>query len=80
MVDCVCWRGSGKVVGCVWGGGGAVTNTFQHMFGSVIAEVTVGLGPAGELRHPSYPEGDAICVCLWLLGVNMRGFMTGEGQ
>ena len=23
-----------------------------------IAEVTVGLGPAGELRYPSYPEGD----------------------
>ena len=23
-----------------------------------ITEVTVGLGPAGELRYPSYPEGD----------------------
>lgn len=21
-------------------------------------EVTVGLGPAGELRYPAYPEGD----------------------
>ena len=26
--------------------------------GSVVTEVTVGLGPAGELRYPSYPEGD----------------------
>jgi beta-amylase len=41
----------------------AFANAFQHMFGSVIAEVTVGLGPAGELRYPSYPEGDARCVC-----------------
>jgi len=24
----------------------------------VITEVTVGMGPAGELRYPSYPEGD----------------------
>lgn len=26
--------------------------------GSVITEITVGMGPAGELRYPSYPEGD----------------------
>ena len=26
--------------------------------GSVITELTVGMGPAGELRYPSYPEGD----------------------
>ncbi len=26
--------------------------------GEVIHEITVGLGPAGELRYPSYPEGD----------------------
>ena len=26
--------------------------------GEVITEVTVGMGPAGELRYPSYPEGD----------------------
>lgn len=26
--------------------------------GTVITEVTVGMGPAGELRFPSYPEGD----------------------
>mgnify|MGYP006285082603 CR=1 FL=1 len=26
--------------------------------GSVLTEITVGLGPAGELRYPSYPEGD----------------------
>lgn len=34
------------------------SDTFQHMFGSTITEVTVGMGPAGELRYPSYPEGD----------------------
>jgi beta-amylase len=37
----------------------AFANAFQHMFGTVITEITVGLGPAGELRYPSYPEGDA---------------------
>ena len=26
--------------------------------GEVITEITVGMGPAGELRYPSYPEGD----------------------
>lgn len=26
--------------------------------GNVLTEITVGLGPAGELRYPSYPEGD----------------------
>jgi Glycosyl hydrolase family 14 len=26
--------------------------------GHVITEITVGLGPAGEMRYPSYPEGD----------------------
>lgn len=33
-------------------------DTFDYLFGSVITEITVGLGPAGELRYPSYPEGD----------------------
>ncbi len=28
------------------------------MLGSKLVEVTVGLGPAGELRYPAYPEGD----------------------
>lgn len=31
---------------------------FHSMFGSVLTEITVGLGPAGELRYPAYPEGD----------------------
>ena len=31
---------------------------FRPLLGTVIAEITVGLGPAGELRYPSYPEGD----------------------
>lgn len=31
---------------------------FYPLFGSVLTEVTIGLGPAGELRYPSYPEGD----------------------
>jgi beta-amylase len=26
--------------------------------GSVITEITVGCGPAGEARYPAYPEGD----------------------
>lgn len=26
--------------------------------GNTLQEVTIGLGPAGELRYPSYPEGD----------------------
>lgn len=31
----------------------------SHVYaGSVITELTVGMGPAGELRYPSYPEGD----------------------
>ena len=29
-----------------------------RLTGDVITEITVGLGPAGELRYPSYPEGD----------------------
>lgn len=29
-----------------------------HQPGSVLTEITVGLGPAGELRYPAYPEGD----------------------
>lgn len=36
----------------------AFTDEFADMFGSTISEVTVGLGPAGELRYPAYPEGD----------------------
>eukprot|EP00898_Chlorokybus_atmophyticus_P008506 jgi/Chlat1/8657/Chrsp87S08054 len=33
-------------------------NEFADYMGCVITEVEVGLGPAGELRYPSYPEGD----------------------
>ena len=29
-----------------------------RLAGDIITEITVGLGPAGELRYPSYPEGD----------------------
>ncbi|WIA44381.1 hypothetical protein OEZ86_007152 [Tetradesmus obliquus] len=36
----------------------AFANAFDYLFGAVITEITVGLGPAGELRYPSYPEGD----------------------
>ena len=25
--------------------------------GETIVELTIGMGPAGELRYPSYPEG-----------------------
>lgn len=34
-------------------------DTFSSLLGSKITEITVGMGPAGELRYPSYPEGDA---------------------
>lgn len=33
-------------------------NTFGPMLGSSIVKITVGLGPAGELRYPSYPQVD----------------------
>lgn len=33
-------------------------DTFSQYLGNTVAEVAVGLGPAGELRYPSYPEGD----------------------
>jgi len=31
---------------------------FEDMIGTTITEITVGMGPAGELRYPAYPEGD----------------------
>ena len=31
---------------------------FAPYLGSTITELSVGMGPAGELRYPSYPEGD----------------------
>ena len=36
----------------------AFADEFGDMLGGVVTEVTVGMGPAGELRYPSYPEGD----------------------
>ncbi|DBA76677.1 hypothetical protein WJX79_002814 [Trebouxia sp. C0005] len=36
----------------------AFADTFDDLAGSKLVEVTVGLGPAGELRYPAYPEGD----------------------
>ncbi|XP_051127947.1 beta-amylase 1, chloroplastic-like [Andrographis paniculata] len=35
-------------------------DTFEHLLGDTIVEVQVGMGPAGELRYPSYPEQDGI--------------------
>ncbi|KAB8106767.1 hypothetical protein EE612_041253 [Oryza sativa] len=32
-------------------------DAFQDLFDSTITDVTVGLGPNGELRYPSYPPG-----------------------
>ncbi|KAL7219999.1 hypothetical protein ACSBR2_012956 [Camellia fascicularis] len=29
---------------------------FEHLLGDTIVEIQVGMGPAGELRYPSYPE------------------------
>jgi beta-amylase len=36
----------------------AFADEFYDLMGHTITEITVGLGPAGELRYPSYPEGD----------------------
>eukprot|EP00850_Spirogloea_muscicola_P004636 SM000020S05986 [mRNA] locus=s20:231535:236334:- [translate_table: standard] len=32
------------------------TNLHEYLEGGMISEIEVGLGPAGELRYPSYPE------------------------
>ncbi|XP_043724485.1 beta-amylase 1, chloroplastic-like [Telopea speciosissima] len=31
-------------------------DNFKHLIGDTIVEIQVGMGPAGELRYPSYPE------------------------
>jgi len=33
-------------------------DTFRSELGDTITEIMVGMGPAGELRYPSYPQGD----------------------
>ncbi|XP_019181459.1 PREDICTED: beta-amylase 1, chloroplastic-like [Ipomoea nil] len=35
---------------------GAFRDEFHHLLGETIVEIQVGMGPAGELRYPSYPE------------------------
>ncbi|KAL4027875.1 hypothetical protein IC575_011065 [Cucumis melo] len=34
----------------------AFKHNFNHLLGNTIVEIQVGMGPAGELRYPSYPE------------------------
>ncbi|KAF7150609.1 hypothetical protein RHSIM_Rhsim02G0049200 [Rhododendron simsii] len=34
----------------------AFKEKFEHLLGDTIVEIQVGMGPAGELRYPSYPE------------------------
>ncbi|CAN8270520.1 unnamed protein product [Cochlearia groenlandica] len=34
----------------------AFKDNFKHLLGDTIVEIQVGMGPAGELRYPSYPE------------------------
>ncbi|KAG8372800.1 hypothetical protein BUALT_Bualt12G0104700 [Buddleja alternifolia] len=34
----------------------AFKDNFEHLLGDTIVEIQVGMGPAGELRYPSYPE------------------------
>lgn len=34
----------------------AFRDQFKHLLGETIVEIQVGMGPAGELRYPSYPE------------------------
>ncbi|KAK9082903.1 hypothetical protein Scep_029374 [Stephania cephalantha] len=36
----------------------AFRDQFKHLLGDTIVEIQVGMGPAGELRYPSYPEQD----------------------
>jgi beta-amylase len=38
----------------------AFSDNFNHLLGDTIVEIQVGMGPAGELRYPSYPEQDGI--------------------
>ncbi|CAN1278949.1 Beta-amylase 1, chloroplastic [Linum perenne] len=38
----------------------AFRDNFQHLLGDTVVEIQVGMGPAGELRYPSYPEKDGI--------------------
>ncbi|XP_038996279.1 inactive beta-amylase 4, chloroplastic-like isoform X2 [Hibiscus syriacus] len=33
-------------------------NKFESFIGSVIEEISIGLGPSGELRYPAHPFGD----------------------
>ncbi|GAB2227458.1 hypothetical protein Droror1_Dr00009280 [Drosera rotundifolia] len=34
----------------------AFRDNFKHLLGDTIVEIQTGMGPAGELRYPSYPE------------------------
>ncbi|KAK3187736.1 hypothetical protein Dsin_027297 [Dipteronia sinensis] len=34
----------------------AFRDNFKHLLGDTVVEIQVGMGPAGELRFPSYPE------------------------
>ncbi|KAL6902332.1 hypothetical protein ACP4OV_005208 [Aristida adscensionis] len=36
----------------------AFRDHFAHFMGNTIIEIQVGMGPAGELRYPSYPESN----------------------
>ncbi|OIT01101.1 PREDICTED: beta-amylase 1, chloroplastic-like [Nicotiana attenuata] len=38
----------------------AFRDRFENLLGDTIVEIQVGMGPAGELRYPSYPEKDGI--------------------
>ncbi|KAJ6790791.1 beta-amylase [Iris pallida] len=38
----------------------AFRDRFRSFLGSTIVEIQVGMGPAGELRYPSYPEQDGV--------------------
>ncbi|KAA3455685.1 beta-amylase 1, chloroplastic-like [Gossypium australe] len=38
----------------------AFKDNFKHLLGDTIVEIQVGMGPAGELRYPSYPEENGI--------------------
>uniref|UniRef100_A0A7N0UGI3 Beta-amylase n=1 Tax=Kalanchoe fedtschenkoi TaxID=63787 RepID=A0A7N0UGI3_KALFE len=38
----------------------AFRDNFKNLLGDTLVEIQVGMGPAGELRYPSYPEKDGV--------------------
>ncbi|KAJ7556073.1 hypothetical protein O6H91_05G067600 [Diphasiastrum complanatum] len=64
-------------------------NNFKELLGEVVVEVQVGMGPAGEMRYPGYPERDGIwrfpgigefqCYDKYMLA-NLKAFAESAGK